>query len=193
MDPVVALPLILKAPSAFKMALQLTGVIESVEKKLDRLDAKIEHQNAAHLNAAQEHIRQAALSKKNANSLLSDARSDLTRSLHFEEGARRALALFLLAAIYKQNGETKLVEDMLSQILEINPLKETKEGKLKAVAKGMAKGFGEGLLLGPVAWVALGATHAYSSSKPEMLRYDFEELRIFQNCALEYLGMDERV
>lgn len=127
----VELALIFSAAELTKSVVELTGLLDSIESKVDRLVR-------SELNAGLRALEQAAHATTEQVSLLREARSRFNKATSLEVGYRRAVALLGLSVTHHWLGDRPNSAQALEEILEIDPV-----STLRLVAATGAEGVRE--------------------------------------------------
>jgi len=98
-----------------KTVAELTGLVESVEKKIDRL-------GKSELGAGLSSLRQARRATGERQSLLREARSRFNKATELETGLRQIVAFFALATTHLHLGDEPNAREALKAALAINPV-----------------------------------------------------------------------
>jgi hypothetical protein len=91
---------------------ELTGVIESIGVKVDRL-------SASELQAAFRALDQAQRAGKERKSILREARTHLNKAISLEKAERLAAAYLALAVTHAQLGDRQNVKHILQEFLDV--------------------------------------------------------------------------
>ncbi|MGO8955248.1 MAG: BRcat domain-containing protein [Rhodomicrobium sp.] len=118
MADIGTLRIILQGVGTAREIAQLLGLIESANVKLDKLIQ-------VNLNAGMTNLRDAADSDSGEEriTLLREARNNLQKAVHLENGSRKAIALLGLSCCHAWLGDKRNSLKSLNNILEINPIK----------------------------------------------------------------------